>query len=105
MITIKVSYETMIKRITKRGRKYELIENDPSLISYYKKLLKYYNDWMNSYSVSPLLVLDGDQYDFVGNMTDQVKVLELIEERLLKLKKIPGPKIESLKEKHHILLK
>ncbi|KRL05785.1 deoxynucleoside kinase [Liquorilactobacillus oeni] len=105
MITIKVSYETMIKRITKRGRKYELIENDPSLINYYKRLLKYYDDWMNSYTVSPLLILNGDQYDFVGNMADRVKVLEVIENKLLLLKKIPDSKIEKLKEKHHILFK
>lgn len=42
MILIKVSYDTMVSRIKKRGREYEQIENDPSLIDYYGRLLKYY---------------------------------------------------------------
>lgn len=105
MITIRVSYETMIKQITKRGRKYELIENDPSLVGYYKKLLQYYDDWMHNYNVSPLLILDGDQYDFVGNLGDRIKVLELIEDKLQELKKVPSSQIETLKKKHQILLK
>ncbi len=105
MITIRVSYETMIKQITKRGRKYELIENDPSLVGYYKKLLQYYDDWMHNYNVSPLLILDGDQYDFVGNLGDRIKVLELIEDKLQELKKVSSSQIETLKKKHQILLK
>lgn len=88
MITIRVSYETMIKRITERGRDYELIENDPSLVEYYKKLLRYYDEWIEAYKVSPLLVIDGDKYDFVNNNKDRVEVLEQIENELFKLKKL-----------------
>ncbi|KRL06030.1 deoxyguanosine kinase [Liquorilactobacillus hordei DSM 19519] len=100
MITIHVSYETMIKRITKRGRDYELVENDPSLVSYYKKLLKYYDEWIEAYSVSPLLVIDGDQFDFVGNISDKIAVLELIENELYKLGKLTDNQLDSLKKEH-----
>ncbi|GAJ27156.1 deoxyadenosine kinase [Liquorilactobacillus sucicola DSM 21376 = JCM 15457] len=100
MITIKVSYETMIKRITKRGRKFELIQNDPSLAEYYKQLLGYYDDWMNQYNVSPLLVIDGDKYDFVGNDNDRVAVLETIEERLLELNKLTPEMVAKMNKRH-----
>ncbi|WP_057743106.1 deoxynucleoside kinase [Liquorilactobacillus capillatus] len=100
MITIKVSYETMIKRITKRGRKFELIQNDPSLEEYYKHLLEYYNQWMQQYSVSPLLIIDGDKYDFVGSTSDRITVLETIENRLLELKKLTPSEITKMGTRH-----
>ena len=40
MITIKVSYETMIKRIEKRGRDYELIEKRSFLVDYYQRTIE-----------------------------------------------------------------
>ena len=54
MVMIHVSYNTMIKRITKRGREFEQIENDPSLEEYYKNLLTYYDKWEKEYDISPL---------------------------------------------------
>lgn len=104
MITIRVSYETMIKRITKRGRDYELIENDPSLVEYYKKLLRYYDEWIEAYKVSPLLVIDGDKYDFVNNNKDRVEVLEQIENKLFKLKKISIEQMDNFRKKHQKFL-
>ena len=50
MILIKVSYDTMVSRIKKRGREYEQIENDPSLIDYYGRLLKYYEEFEENYN-------------------------------------------------------
>ena len=52
MILIKVSYDTMVSRIKKRGREYEQIEKDPSLIDYYGRLLKYYEEFEESRSRS-----------------------------------------------------
>ena len=54
MITIKVSYDTMLKRIEKRGRDYELVERDPSLVEYYQRLLRHYDVWMEEYDSSPI---------------------------------------------------
>ncbi len=100
MITIKVSYETMIKRITKRGREYELVQNDPSLADYYRKLLGYYEEWMDQYNFSPLLVIDGDKYDFVGNSNDRSTVLKTIEKRLLELNKLTPTEVAQIEKRH-----
>lgn len=85
MIMIHVSYNTMIKRITKRGRDFEQIENDPSLEEYYKNLLTYYDKWEKEYDISPLLVIDGDKYDFMENLDDRKKVLHQIYDKLLEV--------------------
>ena len=85
MVMIDVSYQTMINRIKKRGRKFEQVEVDPSLEQYYKKLLRYYTDWRDNYDQSDLLVINGDKYDFIGNLDDRNVVLDDIEERLVEL--------------------
>ncbi|KRL42232.1 deoxyguanosine kinase [Liquorilactobacillus nagelii DSM 13675] len=104
MITIKVSYETMIQRINKRGREYELIQNDSSLISYYHRLLGYYDEWMENYQISPLLVIDGDRYDFVGNVNDRVHVLELVEKKLTSLGKLSTDQASQMLIRHQQIL-
>ena len=85
MVMIDVSYQTMINPIKKRGRKFEQVEVDPSLEQYYKKLLRYYADWRDNYDQSDLLVINGDKYDFIGNLDDRNVVLDDIEERLVEL--------------------
>ncbi|MFT8726680.1 MAG: deoxynucleoside kinase [Liquorilactobacillus ghanensis] len=105
MITIKVSYETMISRINKRGREYELVKNDPSLVSYYHRLLGYYDEWMKSYRISPLLVIDGDRYDFVGSPTDRIQVLEMVERKLQTLGKLSAERTTQMLARHQQLLK
>lgn len=104
MITIKVSYETMIKRIEKRGRDYELIEKDPSLVDYYQRLLKHYDIWMKEYDASPLLIIDGDKYDFMESKEDRVQVLETVENKLLELGNISEEQFEHLRKKHQAFL-
>ena len=105
MITIKVSYPTMLQRIEKRGRDYEQVEQDPSLVEYYQRLLGHYDVWMDEYDASPLLVIDGDKYDFVANVNDRVIVLEQIEQKLYELNKISKEQLEDLKAQHVALLK
>ena len=104
MITIKVSYETMLKRIQKRGREYEQIDQDPSLVDYYQRLLKQYDDWMDSYDASPLLIIDGDKYDFVTDMNHRVEVLEIIEDRLVDLGNLTKEKALELQANHKKLI-
>lgn len=101
MILIKVSYETMIKRIKKRGRKYEQIENDPSLVDYYQKLLAEYDEWEKTYDQSPLLVIDGDKYDYLENEADRNYVLDLIEQKLAELGNISQETAAKLHQKRH----
>ena len=100
MVMIHVSYPTMIKRITKRGREFEQVENDPSLEDYYKNLLNYYDEWEKDYDISPLLIIDGDKYDFMENLEDRKTVLRQIYDKLLEVGSIDSAKhlelIESL---------
>lgn len=85
MVMIDVNYETMIKRIKKRGRSFEQIEDDPSLINYYKTLLKYYDDWKKTYDKSELLIIDGNKYDFMQSDEDRATVLKMIDDKLFEI--------------------
>ncbi len=96
MVMIDVSYDTMIKRIKKRGREYEQLENDPSLVEYYHTLLKYYDVWKTEYDASPLLIIDGNKYDFMTNEADRQTVLKMIYDELLKLGSIDDNKHAEL---------
>ena len=89
LIHIHVSYETMIKRIQKRGRKYEQLSYDPTLEDYYKRLLTYYKPWYDQYNYSPKMVIDGDKYDFMNSDDDCDKVLKLIVATLKEVGKLP----------------
>ena len=97
MIFIKVSYDTMLKRIRKRGRDYEQIESDPTLPEYYQNLLQYYDRWLKWYDKSPIMVIDGDQYDFVANPDDRNKILDDIENQLVKLDHLTAAEAAKLK--------
>ena len=96
MIYIKLDYPTMLKHIETRNRPYEQIDNDPSLSSYYKQLLKEYTLWTTQYSASPLITIDATQYDFVNNINDTKKVLIKIYNALIELKKINHNQYETL---------
>ena len=97
MIFIKVSYDTMLKRIRKRGRDYEQIESDPTLPEYYQNLLQYYDRWLKWYDKSPIMVIDGDKYDFVANPDDRNKILDDIEDQLVKLDHLTAEEAAKLK--------
>ena len=97
MIFIKVSYDTMLKRIRKRGRDYEQIESDPTLPEYYQNLLQYYDRWLKWYDKSPIMIIDGDKYDFVANPDDRNKILDDIEDQLVKLDHLTAEEAAKLK--------
>lgn len=99
MILIKVSYDTMVSRIKKRGREYEQIEKDPSLIDYYGRLLKYYEEFEENYNQSEMLVIDGDKFNFVENIDDRNHILDMIEMKLVDLGNIDCNEYEKLRQK------
>lgn len=85
MILIKVNYHTMLHRIEKRDRPYEQPSQNLALTKYYKNLLKYYAVWAKQYDASPLLIIDGDKYDFVSSHRDLEIVLNKIDKALKKV--------------------
>ncbi|MBW9306747.1 deoxynucleoside kinase [Pediococcus acidilactici] len=82
LIHIDISFDTMLKRIKKRGRSYEQIENDPSLYDYYKELNRRYVSWFENYDQSAKIRIDGDKYDFVEDPSARQQVIQLVEEKI-----------------------
>ncbi|WP_125772428.1 deoxynucleoside kinase [Companilactobacillus furfuricola] len=89
LIHIDISYDTMIKRIEKRGRDYEQPEQDPSLVEYYHNLLSRYDDWYDQYDYSPKMKINGDQLDYVENEDDLKIVLNQIDTKLSERNLLP----------------
>lgn len=80
MVYLSGSFETILNRINKRGRGYELA---PDLVEYYKKLWEGYDDWVNNhYKASEIIIIDIDKYDYVNNEEDAKEVIALIENKL-----------------------
>lgn len=80
MIYLKGNFETFLSRIVGRGRKYEL---DEELYDYYYKLWQGYDNWIQEYyTLSEIVVIDIDKYDYVNNQEDKKEVLKLITDAL-----------------------
>ncbi|CAH0419415.1 deoxynucleoside kinase [Periweissella ghanensis] len=85
LIYIRVSFETMLKRIELRGRDFEQVAQDPSLYEYYQTLTSRYDAWFESYNRSPKMVIDGDRLDFVTEELARTEVLAAIDNKLTQL--------------------
>ncbi|MDV4151524.1 deoxynucleoside kinase [Clostridium sp. AL.422] len=86
MVYLKGSFETVLNRIALRGRDFEV---DESLKEYYNFLWKDYDDWVhNCYKASEVLIIDMDKMDVVNNEADKYKLIELVEEKLKKVRKV-----------------
>lgn len=84
MIYLTGSFETILNRINKRGRGYEL---DPALVSYYKLLWEGYDEWIDKhYKASEVLKINIDEIDFVNNPEDKARVLKKIDEKLKEIR-------------------
>ena len=84
MVYLKGSFETVLDRIRKRGRSYEL---DPELVDYYRVLWEGYDEWVNNhYKASQVLIIDMDKIDIVENEEDKNLVISQVEERLKNLR-------------------
>ncbi|BBF42825.1 deoxyadenosine kinase [Lachnospiraceae bacterium KM106-2] len=80
MVYLKGSFETVLDRIRKRGRDFEI---DESLEQYYRFLWEGYDNWVqNHYDASQVLIIDMDQTDIVSNEDDKVRVIQQVEEKL-----------------------
>ncbi|WP_122646304.1 deoxynucleoside kinase [Enterococcus mediterraneensis] len=82
LVHIRVSFETMLARIQKRGREYEQLEFDPSLYDYYKELNRRYDQWFEDYNESPKIQIDGDKYNFVEDPQAAEEVLKMIDDKI-----------------------
>ena len=78
MIYLRCSMRTLRKRIRMRGR---AMEQDVPL-SYLKRLERLYENWIGSYDLSELLVLETDELDYIHDMVHRLDVMQRIEAML-----------------------
>lgn len=80
MVYLKGSFETVIERIMKRGRSFEL---DTELADYYRFLWEGYDEWvMHHYDASEVLIVDMDEIDVVERDADKKRVIEMVKAKL-----------------------
>ncbi len=74
VIYLKASIPTLVQHIQLRGRNYE---GNMSL-DYLKKLNQRYDDWIEDYKHSPVIVIPTDQLDFINNSEHLGQVIDLV---------------------------
>lgn len=75
LIYLRASLPTLKRHIAQRGRSYEAEIDD----GYLERLGDLYEQWIEDYSLSPVVVVPGDDLDFVNSDADLRRVLELVE--------------------------
>ena len=78
VVYLKASVETLLDRIQLRGREYER-DIDPRYLSQLNSL---YNEWIHSFTASPVLIVPADELDFVANGSHLDLIISKIRERL-----------------------
>jgi deoxyadenosine/deoxycytidine kinase len=74
LIYLRASVPTLVNQIQKRGRDYE----ETIRIDYLKKLNERYEEWISTYTIGKLLIIDVDNTDFTENPNDLGNVIEKI---------------------------
>lgn len=78
VIYLKASVATLVDRIQQRGRTYERqISKD-----YLEQLNLLYNEWLEKFSLCPVLTVPADRLDFVANSDHLALITDKIMERL-----------------------
>jgi deoxyadenosine/deoxycytidine kinase len=77
LICLEAGLPTLKRQIAQRGRAYETGIGDDYLV----QLNLLYREWIESYTLSALLVIPTDDLDFVNDERDRQQLLELIEQR------------------------
>ncbi len=78
LIYLRCSMRALRKRIKLRGRE---MEADIPL-SYLKRLERLYEEWIESYDMSDVLVLETDKLDYIHDLVHRLDVMERIESML-----------------------
>jgi deoxyadenosine/deoxycytidine kinase len=78
VLYIKASVPTLQQRIKQRGRDYE-DQIDPN---YLAQLNQLYDQWIDDFSLCPVLTIPGDDLDFVANNGHLNLIIEKVKEKL-----------------------
>lgn len=78
VIYLQADIETLLRRIRLRGRDYE--QNiDPA---YLHRLNRLYDDWIESFTLSPVLTIQASSLDFVTNPHHLDRIVDAVTEKL-----------------------
>ncbi|MEO1053933.1 MAG: deoxynucleoside kinase [Bacteroidota bacterium] len=78
LIYLKADMPKLVKQIQKRARDYE----DGIRLDYLKNLNEHYEDWIGSYDLGKLLIIDMNDIDFVNNVEDFANIINRIDVEL-----------------------
>jgi deoxyadenosine/deoxycytidine kinase len=78
MVYLRCPMRTIRRRIRLRGRPME--QNIP--LAYLKRLERLYENWIASYAMGEVLVLDSGRLDYINDMVDRLDVMERVESLL-----------------------
>jgi deoxyadenosine/deoxycytidine kinase len=78
MIYLRCPVRTVRKRIAMRGR--EMESNIPT--AYLKRLHTLYENWIASYTLSPIVIIPTDKLDYMTNLVDRHDIMTTIEKYL-----------------------
>lgn len=79
------SFSTILHRIALRGREFEQVDNDPELLEYYRTLYDSYHQWYEDYDKSAKILINVDDFDILGSLHDQDRVMKIITDELAKI--------------------
>ncbi len=74
LIYLRADVSTLVKQIAQRGRDYE----ESIRIDYLKRLNERYEEWIASYDIGKLLIIDVNNIDFRNNPKDLGSIIEKI---------------------------
>jgi deoxyadenosine/deoxycytidine kinase len=75
LIYLKADIPKLVKQIQKRGRDFE----DAMRLDYLKNLNQHYEDWIGSYTLGKLLVIDVTDLDFVKHIDDFAYIVSKVD--------------------------
>lgn len=78
VIYIRASVRTLRARIARRGRDFEAAIAD----SYLEGLNRLYEEWIQSFTLAPVLTIPGDRLDFVEDSRDLEAIVKMVDRRL-----------------------
>lgn len=78
VVYLRASVETLVERIRMRGREYEQAI-DPA---YLHQLNRLYEEWIDAFTLSPVLIVPADELDFVSHDTHFELIAKKIEQKL-----------------------
>lgn len=81
LVYLDARIDTLVKQIARRGRDYE--QSIPQ--SYLEQLSGHYREWIETYTLGPLLIIPSDEVDFVHERGDFNRILMLIQGKLMEI--------------------